>query len=54
MKSNEELLRNYENVLTEAVKAANGWNRKSESRLNKEAEKLRTEILSRMESNPKK
>ena len=48
MKSNEELLEQYENLLAEVVKAANGWNRKSEKRLSRELDELRSEILRRM------
>ena len=35
--SNSDLLLEYERVLSEAVKAANGWNRRSEDKLNREA-----------------
>ena len=48
--TNEKLLDEFENVVTELVKAANGWNRKSERKLSDSLDKLRTEILRRMES----
>lgn len=48
-KTNDELLDNFENVLTELVKATNGWNRKSEAKLSDQLSKLRAEILRRMD-----
>lgn len=45
---NEELLRLFENAITEATKAANGWSRKSEAKLARDIERLHTEILRRM------
>lgn len=49
IQTNEELLDEFENVVTELVKAANGWNRKSERKLSKSFDELRAEILHRME-----
>ena len=46
--TNNELLDEFENVIAELVKAANGWNRKSERKLSESYEKLKTEILRRM------
>ena len=46
--TNNELLDESEYVITELVKAANGWNRKSERRLSESYEKLKAEILQRM------
>lgn len=48
--SNSDLLLEYERVLSEAVKAANGWNRRSEEKLNREADVLKAEILRRLEA----
>ncbi len=46
--SNEELLEQFDNTITELTKAVNGWSRRSESKLCKEADKLKAEILRRM------
>ena len=48
--SNSDLLLEYERVLSEAVKAANGWNRRSEEKLNREADVLKVEIVRRLEA----
>ncbi len=48
-KTNDKLLDDFENVLTELVKATNGWNQKSEGRLGDQLNKLRAEILRRMD-----
>ena len=48
--SNSDLLLEYERVLSEAVKAANGWNRRAEEKLNREADVLKVEILRRLEA----
>ncbi|MCI8843234.1 MAG: hypothetical protein HFF08_03875 [Oscillospiraceae bacterium] len=49
-KSNDELLHEFENVLTELVKSVNGWNRKSERKLGERLSKLKAEILQRMDN----
>ena len=45
---NFELLEMFENVLSESVKACNGWSRRSEAKLNIQCDKLKKEILKRM------
>lgn len=48
IKTNEELLLSFELTVIEAVKAANGWSRRSEAKLSKEIDELKAEILQRM------
>lgn len=47
-KDNVDLLDEFEIIIAEATKAANGWSRKSEARLNERAKKLRSEVLRRL------
>lgn len=48
IKSNENLLEEFENVIVECVKASNNMSRKSEAKLSRDAERLRVEILRRL------
>ncbi len=48
IKTSEELLLSFELTVIEAVKAANGWSRRSEAKLSKEIDELKAEILQRM------
>lgn len=50
IKSNENLLAEFENVIVEYVKASNNMSRKSEAKLSRDAEQLRVEILRRLGS----
>lgn len=50
IKSNENLLAEFENVIVECVKASNNMSRKSEAKLSRDAERLRVEILRRLGS----
>ncbi len=50
IKSNEDLLAEFENVIVEYVKASNNMSRKSEAKLSRDAERLRVEILRRLGS----
>ena len=50
IKSNEDLLAEFENVIVEYVKASNNMSRKSEAKLSRDAEQLRVEILRRLGS----
>lgn len=50
IKSNEDLLAEFENVIVEYVKASNNMSRKSEAKLSRDAERLRVEILCRLGS----
>lgn len=50
IKSNENLLAEFENVIVEYVKASNNMSRKSEAKLSRDAERLRVEILRRLGS----
>lgn len=50
IKSNENLLAEFENVIVEYVKASNNMGRKSEAKLSRDAERLRVEILRRLGS----
>jgi len=49
-KTNSELIDAYEAVIIELTKVANGWNRKSEAKLGREADKIRSEIIRRMDA----
>lgn len=48
LKSNEDLLKEFEDVVVEYVKASNKMSRKSEAKLSRDAERLRSEILRRL------
>ncbi len=50
LKSNEDLLKEFEDVVVEYVKASNKMSRKSEAKLSRDAERLRSEILRRLEA----
>ncbi|WP_303436088.1 hypothetical protein [uncultured Oscillibacter sp.] len=49
-KSNKDLLKEFEDVVVEYVKASNKMSRKSEAKLSRDAERLRSEILRRLEA----
>jgi predicted transposase YbfD/YdcC len=50
LKSNKDLLKEFEDVVVEYVKASNKMSRKSEAKLSRDAERLRSEILRRLEA----
>lgn len=50
IKSNKDLLKEFEDVVVEYVKASNKMSRKSEAKLSRDAERLRSEILRRLEA----
>ena len=50
LKSNEDLLKEFEDVVVEYVKASNKMSRKSEAKLSRDAERLRSEIRRRLEA----
>ena len=49
-KSNKDLLKEFEDVVVEYVKASNKMSRKSEAKSSRDAERLRSEILRRLEA----